>query len=95
MQVARLLEPREHRARRQNCGRSCALVFHTRSKTKFALYLTLALYGGTGRHPRGCAGVFRQGAAQLSLAEAALLVALLQSPEWCRPDCFRMRARCA
>jgi penicillin-binding protein 1C len=99
MQVARLLEPREHRslgAKLRQIVRALELERSLRKDEILALYLTLAPYGGNlegiraaslaylGKEPR-----------KLSLAEAALLVALPQSPELRRPDRFPDAARAA
>jgi penicillin-binding protein 1C len=99
MQVARLLEPREHRSMGAKLRQIVRAVELERALGKdgiIALYLTLAPYGGNlegiraaslaylGKEPR-----------KLSLAEAALLVALPQSPELRRPDRFPGAARAA
>jgi penicillin-binding protein 1C len=99
MQVARLLEPREHRslgAKLRQIVRALELERALRKDEILALYLTLAPYGGNlegiraaslaylGKEPR-----------KLSLAEAALLVALPQSPELRRPDRSADAARAA
>ena len=99
MQVARLLEPREHRslsAKLRQILRALELEGGLGKDGIIALYLTLAPYGGNlegiraaslaylGKEPR-----------KLSLAEAALLVALPQAPELRRPDRFPGAARAA
>jgi len=99
MQVARLLEPREQRslsAKLRQMVRALELERTLGKNEILALYLTLAPYGGNlegiraaslaylGKEPR-----------KLSLAEAALLVALPQSPELRRPDRFPGAARAA
>jgi penicillin-binding protein 1C len=90
MQVARLMEPREQRsliAKLRQATRALQLEFALSKDDILALYLTLAPYGGNlegiraaslsylGKEPR-----------RLTLGEAALLVALPQSPELRRPD---------
>jgi penicillin-binding protein 1C len=99
MQVARLLEPREQRslsAKLRQMVRALELERALGKDGILTLYLTLAPYGGNlegiraaslaylGKEPR-----------KLSLAEAALLVALPQSPELRRPDRFPGAARAA
>lgn len=90
MQVARLLEPREHRtllAKLRQIVRALELE-HALSKTEIlSLYLTLAPYGGNLEGVRAAAlAYFGKEPRHLSLAEAALLVALPQSPALRRPD---------
>ena len=90
MQVARLLEPRVERswiAKLHQAYRALQLEYALGKDEILARYLTLAPYGGNlegiraaslaylGKEPR-----------RLSLGEAALLVALPQSPETRRPD---------
>ena len=90
MQVARLLEPRSERtimAKLRQIVRAIALERALTKDEILALYLSLAPYGGNlegiraaslaylGKEPR-----------RLTLGEAALLVALPQSPEARRPD---------
>ena len=93
MQLARLLEPREHRTlRAPSCGRSCARLRSSARSSKdeiLALYLTLAPYGGNLEGIRAASlAYFGKEPRRLTLAEAALLVALPQSPELRRPDRF-------
>ena len=90
MQVARLLEPRAHRsfgAKLRQIVRAIELE-HALSKDEIlALYLTLAPYGGNLEGARAASlSYFGKEPRHLSLAEAALLVALPQSPEVRRPD---------
>jgi penicillin-binding protein 1C len=99
MQVARLLEPREHRslgAKLRQIARALELE-HALSKDEIlALYLTLAPHGGNLEGVRAAAlAYFGKEPRKLSLAEAALLVALPQSPELRRPDRFPVAARSA
>jgi penicillin-binding protein 1C len=99
MQVARLMEPREQRslvAKLRQATRALQLEYALSRNDILALYLTLAPYGGNlegiraaslsylGKEPR-----------RLTLGEAALLVALPQSPELRRPDRNSAAARAA
>ena len=92
MQVARLLEPREQRSLPPSCARSCARSSSSARSSKdeiLALYLTLAPYGGNLEGVRAASlAYFGKEPRRLSLGEAALLVALPQSPELRRPDRF-------
>ena len=99
MQVARLLEPREHRslgAKLRQIARALELE-HALSKDQIlSLYLTLAPYGGNLEGIRAASlAYFGKEPRKLSLAEAALLVALPQSPELRRPDRYPEAARAA
>jgi len=99
MQVARLLEPREHRslgAKLRQITRALELE-HALSKNEIiSLYLTLAPYGGNLEGIRAAAlAYFGKEPRKLSLAEAALLVALPQSPELRRPDRYPQAAQAA
>lgn len=99
MQVARLLEPRQQRslsAKLRQIVRALELE-HALSKHEIlTLYLTLAPYGGNLEGIRAAAlAYFGKEPRKLSLAEAALLVALPQSPELRRPDRFPDAARAA
>jgi len=90
MQVARLLEPREHRsfaAKLRQITRALQLEQNL-SKTKIlSLYLALAPYGGNLEGVRAASlAYFGKEPKRLSVAEAALLVALPQAPEARRPD---------
>jgi penicillin-binding protein 1C len=99
MQVARLLEPREHRslgAKLRQIVRALELEHALGKEEILALYLTLAPYGGNLEGVRAAAlAYFGKEPRKLSLAEAALLVALPQSPEQRRPDRFPVAARAA
>src|SRR6478736_6321009 len=99
MQVARLLEPREHRslsAKLRQIVRALELERALPKDEILALYLTLAPYGGNLEGTRAAAlAYFGKEPRKLSLAEAALLVALPQSPELRRPDRFPDAARAA
>ncbi len=99
MQVARLLEPREHRsfdAKLRQITRALELEHALNKQQILALYLTLAPYGGNLEGIRAASlSYFGKEPRKLSLAEAALLVALPQSPELRRPDRFPEIARAA
>ena len=95
MQVARLLEPRERRslgAKMRQIVRALELERALGKDGILALYLALAPYGGNLEGVRAASlADFGKEPRKLSLAEAALLVALPQSPELRRPDRFRPR----
>jgi len=99
MQVARLLEPREHRsldAKVRQITRALELEHALSKRQILALYLTLAPYGGNLEGIRAASlSYFGKEPKKLSLAEAALLVALPQSPELRRPDRYPEAARAA
>jgi len=99
MQVARLLEPREHRslsAKLRQIARALEIERALNKQQILALYLTLAPYGGNLEGIRAASlAYFGKEPRHLSLAEAALLVALPQSPELRRPDRFPAIARAA
>jgi penicillin-binding protein 1C len=90
MQVARLLEPREHRslpAKLRQIVRAFELEGALSKEDVLSLYFTLAPYGGNLEGVRGASlAYFGHEPRKLSLSEAALLVALPQSPESRRPD---------
>ena len=99
MQVARLLEPREKRsfsAKLRQITRAFELEHALGKNEILALYLTLAPYGGNLEGIRAASlSYFGKEPRKLSLSEAALLVALPQSPELRRPDRFPQAARAA
>jgi penicillin-binding protein 1C len=99
MQVARLLEPREHRsfgAKLRQVTRALAMERALTKPEILSLYLTLAPYGGNLEGVRAASlAYFGKEPKRLSLAESALLVALPQSPETRRPDRYPARARAA
>ncbi|HET9715203.1 MAG TPA: penicillin-binding protein 1C [Pseudolabrys sp.] len=99
MQVARLLEPREHRsigAKLRQITRAFELERLLGKEQILSLYLTLAPYGGNLEGVRAASlAYFGKEPRKLSLAEAALLVALPQSPELRRPDRYPEAARAA
>src|SRR4029079_8835763 len=90
MQVARLMEPRDQRTFAAKLRQIVRAIEIERSLSKdevLALYLTLAPYGGNLEGIRAASlAYFGKEPKKLSMAEAALLVALPQSPEWRRPD---------
>ena len=99
MQVARLLEPREHRsfgAKLRQISRALELEHALGKDEILSLYLTLAPYGGNLEGIRAASlAYFGKEPRRLSLGEAALLVALPQSPELRRPDRYPVVARAA
>ena len=90
MQVARLLEPRSGRSLVAKLRQMVRAIEIERALTKdevLSLYLELAPYGGNIEGIRAASLVyFGKEPRRLSLGEAALLVALPQSPEARRPD---------
>ena len=99
MQVARLLEPRQHRtfaAKFRQVTRALELEHALTKNEILSLYLTLAPYGGNLEGIRAASlAYFGKEPRRLSLSEAALLVALPQSPETRRPDRHPTVARAA
>ena len=99
MQVARLLEPRSGRNISNKLRQVVRAVEIERALTKdeiLALYLDLAPYGGNIEGVRAASlAYFGKEPLRLSLGEAALLVALPQSPEARRPDRSAAAARAA
>ena len=99
MQVARLLEPRQHRsfgAKLRQLTRALELEATLSKDDILSLYLALAPYGGNLEGVRAAAlSYFGKEPRRLSLGEAALLVALPQSPEWRRPDRYPAAAKAA
>ena len=96
MQVARLLTEHERSGAGKLRQMLQALALERRhSKDQIlALYLRLAPFGGNLEGVRAASlAYFGKEARRLSLAEAALLVALPQSPETRRPDRFPEAAR--
>ncbi|WP_436098198.1 penicillin-binding protein 1C [Bosea sp. LjRoot237] len=97
MQVARLLEPRQERSLAAKLRQAVRAVELERrfGKTEILdLYLTLAPFGGNLEGLRAASfAYFGKEPKRLSTAEAALLVALPQSPETRRPDRFPEAAR--
>ncbi len=96
MQVARLLEPRPRTLASKLTESLRALQLERRydKDAILAMYLTLAPFGGNVEGMAAAARAwFDTTPAGLSVADAALLVALPQSPERLRPDRFPDRAR--
>lgn len=93
MQVARLLDPELRPERRSftnkliQSARALQLEWRYGKREVLAIYLTLAPMGGNLEGVRAASlAYFGKEPRQLSAAEAALLVALPQSPERRRPD---------
>jgi penicillin-binding protein 1C len=97
MQVARLLEPRTERsldAKLRQVVRAVQLEQALSKDEILGLYLTLAPYGGNLEGIRAASlAYFGKEPRRLTLGEAALLVALPQSPEFRRPDRFPEAAK--
>ncbi|MHA7972008.1 penicillin-binding protein 1C [Rhizobium sp. CAU 1783] len=90
MQVARLIEPRRERslaAKLIQIARAIQIERRLSKAEILDLYLTLAPYGGNLEGVRAASlAYFGKEPRRLSVAEAALLVALPQLPERRRPD---------
>lgn len=90
MQVARLLEPRETRsvsAKLLQLVRALQIERRLTKREILQVYLTLAPYGGNLEGIRAASlAYFGKEPKRLTSAQAALLVALPQSPERRRPD---------
>jgi penicillin-binding protein 1C len=90
MQVARLLEPRTDRtflAKLRQAVRALEIERHLSKDEILTLYLALAPYGGNIEGARAASlAYFGKEPRRLSLGEAAMLVAIPQSPEVRRPD---------
>jgi penicillin-binding protein 1C len=99
MQLARLLEPRRERsvyAKLRQMVRAIEIERQLSKDQILDLYLTLAPYGGNLEGIRAASiAYFGKEPKRLSTAEAALLVALPQSPETRRLDRFPEAARAA
>ena len=99
MQLARLIEPRQHRslyAKLRQIVRAIELERQLSKDQILDLYLTLAPYGGNLEGIRAASLAYLgKEPKRLSLAEAALLVALPQSPETRRLDRHPDAARIA
>ena len=99
MQLARLMEPRRQRSVHAKLRQMVRAIEIERQLTKdqiLDLYLTLAPYGGNLEGIRAASiAYFGKEPKRLSLAEAALLVALPQSPETRRLDRHPDAARAA
>ena len=96
MQVARLIEPRDNRsilAKLRQMARAVQLERRLSKDQILDLYLTLAPYGGNLEGVRAASlAWFGKEPKRLTVAEAALLVALPQLPEKRRPDRHREAA---
>src|SRR5271156_4776702 len=90
MQVARLIEPRPERtlaAKLRQIARALEIEREVGKPGTLDRYLTLAPFGGNLEGVRAASlAYFGKEPLRLTLAEAALLVALPQSPEARRPD---------
>ncbi len=90
MQAARLLDqprPRSLLTKAVQSARALQLEWRYSKREVMAIYLTLAPMGGNLEGVRAASlGYFGKEPAHLSAAEAALLVAIPQSPERRRPD---------
>lgn len=98
MQAARLLQPRPRtwRAKLAESARALQLTLRLGRDGVLGLYLTLAPFGGALEGVTAASlAWFGKPPARLSPAEAALLVALPQSPERLRPDRNPQAARAA
>jgi penicillin-binding protein 1C len=99
MQLARLMEPRRQRslyAKLRQIVRAVEIEHQLNKDQILDLYLTLAPYGGNLEGIRAASiAYFGKEPKRLSLAEAALLVALPQSPETRRLDRYPDNARAA
>ncbi len=99
MQVARLIEPRAERtlpAKLRQISRAQDIERAVGKAGVLDRYLTLAPFGGNLEGVRAAAvAYFGKEPLKLTVAEAALLVALPQSPEARRPDRFPAAARAA
>jgi penicillin-binding protein 1C len=99
MQVARLIEPRPERtlaAKLRQIARALEIEREVGKDGVLDRYLTLAPFGGNLEGVRAASlAWFGKEPLKLTIAEAALLVALPQSPEARRPDRFPPSARAA
>ncbi|MGD9879364.1 MAG: penicillin-binding protein 1C [Reyranella sp.] len=98
MQAARLLEPRPRGLVTKviQSARALQLEWRYSKQEVLAIYLTLAPMGGNLEGVRAASlAYFGKEAKSLSAAEAALLVAIPQSPERRRPDRAVQRAQSA
>ena len=96
MQVARLLEPRDRTiwAKSIEILRAMQLEWHFSKTGILNMYATLAPFGGRVEGVRSAANVyFQKDPGHLTIAEAALLTVLPQSPSLLRPDRFAGQAR--
>jgi penicillin-binding protein 1C len=99
MQVARLIEPRRNRSlstKLRQMMRALQLEDRYSKQQILGLYLTLAPFGGNLEGIRAASlAYFNKEPRRLTLDEAALLIALPQSPETRRPDRFAKKVKAA
>src|SRR5271166_6518752 len=99
MQVARLIEPRSERtlaAKLRQIARALQIERQIGKPGVLDRYLTVAPFGGNLEGVRAASlAYFGKEPMKLTIGEAALLVALPQSPEARRPDRFPEAARAA
>lgn len=99
MQVARLIEPQAGKsvaAKFEQILRAVKIERRMDKTGVLDLYLALAPYGGNIEGARAASlAYFGREPKRLSVAEAALLVALPQAPETRRPDRYTIAARAA
>ncbi|WP_312861650.1 penicillin-binding protein 1C [Segnochrobactrum spirostomi] len=99
MQTARLIEDRPERTlnrKLREMGRALQMEARLSKADILALYLSLAPFGGNVEGVRAASlAYFGREPDRLTLGQAALLVALPQSPETRRPDRFPEAARAA
>ncbi len=99
MQVARLIEPRLERtlaAKMRQIARALEIEREVGKEGVLDRYLTRAPFGGNLEGARAASlAWFGKEPLRLTIAEAALMVALPQSPEARRPDRFPAAARAA
>ena len=99
MQVARLIEPRSERtlaAKLRQIARAVQIEREVGKPGVLDRYLTVAPFGGNLEGVRAASlAYFGKEPLKLTIAEAALLVALPQSPEARRPDRSPQAARAA
>jgi penicillin-binding protein 1C len=97
MQVARLIEPREERsvsAKLRQVARAWQIERQVSKEGVLGRYLALAPFGGNVEGVRAASlTYFGKEPRRLTIGEAALLVALPQSPEARRPDRFADAAK--
>ena len=97
MQVARLIEPREERslsAKLRQIARAWQIERHVSKTGVLNRYLALAPFGGNVEGVRAASlAYFGKEPRRMTVGEAALLVALPQSPEARRPDRYADAAK--
>lgn len=95
MQTARLVEPRQRNllGKLIEMARALQLEWRFSKDEILQMYLTLAPFGGNLEGARAASlAYFNKEPTRLTAAEAALLVALPQSPSFLRPDLFPVQA---